>query len=224
MIKKPYVAGVVLNVVSPEKLAKFYVQYLGMTATRTENELRVGYNEAEAYIALRQSPSLSSYKHERNDIYWKIGITLPDIDIAYSHLKHQGVNVSRPHQFENIGYLCHLTDPEGYQIELLQHTFEKDEKTMVADEKLKLGGGARVGQITLRTNDIYSELDYYIGRLGMRLLSIQPVPKYNFDLYFFGFCKETPPNPVPTSEENRPWLWQRPYTTLEIQHRYEKVH
>ncbi|MEP3476976.1 MAG: VOC family protein [Hyphomicrobiales bacterium] len=222
MSQRTGLAGVALNVVSPEKLADFYVQYLGMTVTRTNKELRLHYDKNQAYIAFRQSPSLSNYEHAPNDTYWKISITLPDIDMAYSQLKQREVKISKPKQFENIGYICHLTDPQGFQIELLQHTFENEEKSMLAHEQHKLGGGARIGLITLRTNDIYPELDHYIGTLGMRLLSIQPLEKYDFDLYFFGFSKETPPNPVPTSVQNRPWLWQRPYTILEIQHRYEK--
>ncbi len=222
MTSRPHLTGLSLNVISPKKLADFYVQYLGMTLTKTETELRLQYSEHETYIALNSSPSQSPYQHDRNDHYWKIGITLPDLDMAYSQLKQRGIDVSKPHQFEDIGYLCHLTDPEEFQIELLQHTFEYEKKTKQGNEQHPLGGGARLGQITLRTDNIYSELDYYMGVQGMRLLSIQPVPKYNFDLYFLSSTKETPPHPAPTSIKNRPWLWQRPYTLLEIQHRYEE--
>lgn len=217
-----HLSGIVLNVREPEKLAEFYIKYLGMHLRKTETELRLSYNECEAYITLRPSSSQSHYKHGRDDHYWKIGITIPDVDFAFKQLKQMGVQVSPPHQFEDIGYLCHLTDPEGFQIELLQHTFENEKKSKQGDEQLPLGGGARLGQITLRTDNICSALEYYIGNRGMRLLSIQPVPKYEFDLYFLSSIKETPPHPALTSVENRPWLWQRPYTLLEIQHRYEK--
>ena len=54
----------------------------------------------------------------------------------------------------------------------------------------------------------------------MKLLSIQDISAYGFCLYFLAFTSETPPVPSELeSVENREWLWQRPYTTLEIQHR-----
>ena len=54
----------------------------------------------------------------------------------------------------------------------------------------------------------------------MKLLSIQDISAYGFCLYFLAFTSETPPVPTELeSVENREWLWQRPFTTLEIQHR-----
>ena len=54
----------------------------------------------------------------------------------------------------------------------------------------------------------------------MSLLSIQDISVYGFSLYFLAFTSETPPVPSELeSVNNREWLWQRPYTTLEIQHR-----
>jgi len=212
-------AGVVLRVKSPEELAKFYIQNLGMTFSRKEGHIRLGYAAEEAYLEFRRAQNPIAYTHDANDRYWKIGITLPDIDLAHLQLSAKGVNVTQPRQFKDIGYLCHLTDPEGFQIELLQHSFAGQPRTSEGDETLPMGGGARLGQITLRTSDIIAELDYYRDQLGMTLLSIQPVPDYNFDLYFLAFTDEKPPIPDLTAMQNRPWLWQRPYTLLEIQHR-----
>ncbi|MEM7044079.1 MAG: VOC family protein, partial [Pseudomonadota bacterium] len=55
-------------------------------------------------------------------------------------------------------------------------------------------------------------------RLGMTLLSIQPVTDYGFTLYFLAFTDERPPHDDLEAVGNREWLWQRPYTTLELQH------
>ena len=52
----------------------------------------------------------------------------------------------------------------------------------------------------------------------MKLLSIQQVEAYGFTLYFLAFTDETPPNEDLNSIEIREWLWQRPYTTLELQY------
>merc|ERR1711936_391310 len=54
----------------------------------------------------------------------------------------------------------------------------------------------------------------------MKLLSIQTVEKYGFTLYFLAFTDEVPPESENLhSEQIREWLWQRPYTTLELQHK-----
>lgn len=211
-------SGVALNVASPQTLAEFYTGVLGMTATPEGAEIRVAYGGAGAYLALRQSPSPRAYRHEDRDRYWKIGITLPDLDAAHAQLERKGVAVGTPRQFGDVGYLCHLADPEGFRIELLQRTFEGEPRTAQGDDSLPLGGGAALGQITLRTGNIGAELDHFERRLGMKLLSRQPIAERDFDLYFLACTDEEPPDSDLTAVHNRPWLWQRPYTTLEFQH------
>eukprot|EP00122_Pirum_gemmata_P011149 Pgem_evm1s10322 len=51
----------------------------------------------------------------------------------------------------------------------------------------------------------------------MKLLSIQPVRQYGFVLYFLAYTNESPPKTDLEAVENREWLWQRPYTVLELQ-------
>ena len=218
MTTKNTLAGVVLNVQSPKNLAQFYTQYFGLSVIKIQDELRLSYGKQGAYLALRQAPSSTPYQMTPTDQYWKIGITLPDLDLAYQQLNDKGINISEPQQFRDIGYLCHVTDPEGFTIELLQHTFEEAPLAKPGDPEKPLGGGAKIGQITLRTTNIKQELSYYQQQLGMRLLSIQPVTVYGFTLYFLAFTQEVPPDPDLQAVSNRPWLWQRPYTTLEIQH------
>ena len=81
-----------------------------------------------------------------------------------------------------------------------------------------LGQTCLIGQITLRCSNIEKSLEFYQEILGMKLLSIQQVEAYGFTLYFLAFTDETPPNEDLNSIEIREWLWQRPYTTLELQH------
>lgn len=52
----------------------------------------------------------------------------------------------------------------------------------------------------------------------MTPLSVQPVQPYGFTLYFYAFTDEVPPNPDLEAVENRTWVYQRPYSVLEIQH------
>ena len=144
-----------------------------------------------------------------------------------------GIEVGEASQFMDIGYLCHLYDPAGFNIELLQHTFESNfdkEKiqSMINKNKYKLGSNeVTMSQITLRVCDIEQSLFFYQQIMGMTYLSRQAVDIYGFKIYFLGYPmneNETEMMPKPNdldAVENREWLWQRPYTTLELQHRWK---
>jgi len=211
-------AGVALNVAAPEKLAAFYTRHLGMAVDRSGKFLRLGYGGPAASLELRPLPSPKPYVHDSSDEYWKIGITLPNVDMAFEQLNRAGVAVTQPRQFLDIGYMCHLTDPDGFQIELLQHTFAGQPRTSPGNPDLPLGGGAQIGQITLRITGLDAAIARYQRSMGMRLLSRQVVAGRDFTLYFLAFTGESPPNRDIEAVANRPWLWQRPYTTLELQH------
>ncbi|WP_037315192.1 VOC family protein [Ruegeria halocynthiae] len=203
-----------LRVADPDRLAGFYRDVLGMTVQVQGPNRLVGYAGQDADLLL--TPGGGGYTHDRGQRYWKIGITLPDVDLAASRLRQVGVAVSDPGQFTDIGYMCHLQDPEGFVIELLQHDFEGNRPDDAADPAAPFAD-ARIGQVTLRTGDIAAE-DAFCRALGMRLLSMQDVALYGFDLHFYAFTDEMPPNADLWAVENREWLWKRPYTTLEFQH------
>ena len=208
------IAALRLRVADPEKLAEFYRAALGMTVRAEGPNRRVGYPGQDADLLLM--PGGGGYSHDRGQRYWKIGITLPDVDLAAASLRDLGIAVSAPGQFLDIGYMCHLADPEGFSIELLQHDFEGNRPDGAADPAAPFAD-ARIGQITLRTGDIAAE-DVFCRRLGMRLMSMQDVAPYGFDLHFYTFTDEVPPEPDLWSVANREWLWKRPYTTVEFQH------
>ncbi len=208
-------SGVRLSTTDPAALAEFYTSHLGMSAHPDGSDIRLGYGGQGADIVL--SPNGEAYTPARSGRYWKIGITLPNVDIAHTQLTNAGISVNAPRQFGKIGYMCHLSDPAGFQIELLQHDFQPNRPDNAGDPNAPLGGGAQMGQITLRCTAIEPALTLYKS-LGMTLLSVQPLPDYGFDLYFFAFTDEIPPNSDLKSIGNREWLWKRPYTTLELQH------
>ncbi|WP_298853628.1 VOC family protein [uncultured Ruegeria sp.] len=203
-----------LRIADPDRQTVFYRDILGMSVREDGSNWRLGYEGEDADLLLL--PGGGGYTHDRGQRYWKIGLTVPDVDLAAAHLRARGVPVSTPNQFLDIGYMCHLADPEGFVIELLQHHFEGNCLSQEVDPKAPFAQ-ARIGQITLRTGDITAEDRFWRAR-GMSLLSMQEVAPYGFDLHFYAFTKETPPNPDLWAVENREWLWKRPYTTLEFQH------
>jgi len=125
----PKLVGIVLKVSNPQKLANWYKDVLGMSIKQDGTNWICEYEKfnQSAQVKLIPGPSGSQYKSERNHVYWKIGLSLQDVNLAREKIMNLGTSqVSPPAQFFNIGYLCHLADPEGFSIELLQHTFEKN--------------------------------------------------------------------------------------------------
>jgi len=175
----------------------------------------------ETLLDLLYAPARAVTAQESDPIgkagYWKIGITLADVDLARQSLIDAGVQVSDARQFLDVGYLCHLEDPDGHSIELLQHRFAHDHES--SPQSLhRLRSAPTLGQITLRIKDPAASLRFYIEGMGMRLLSRQVIELYRFTLYFLACTDEEPPIADIDSVGNREWLWQRPYTVLELQH------
>lgn len=200
----------------PKSVAQFYVDHFGMTAHQVESSTVIGFEGPDANIELRAAKPQIDYEASPNDRYWKIGITVDDLDRTHHNLAKAGLEITDPEQFFDIGYMCHLKDSEGFTIELLQRTFQHARShPQTASESA--ARPSNIGQITLRTSDIDASLAYYRDQTGMTLLSIQAVPQHGFTLYFLAFTEEAPPKNDLRAVENREWLWQRPYTTLELQ-------
>jgi len=202
-----------LNVNDPERLSVFYRDILGMRPMQSG----LGYSGIGVELCLNKLSDPAGYHPGPVDRYWKIAITLPDLDLAVAWLRGHDVDVSNPHQFRDIARMAHLRDPEGHVIELIQHEFEDTQPRKKGDPNLPLGGGAEIGLITLRTADIETELTQYQS-LGMKYLSRQALTDIGFDLYFLACTDEVQPDPDVNAVANREWLWQRPYTVLEFQH------
>ena len=189
----------------------FYREVLGMVGDANS----LGYGPSDARLTFL-SDSVEPHMASTDQFYWKIGITVRDLDHAVRYLRSAGVKVSDPVQFRDIGYLCHLKDPAGLVIELLQQGFEGHAGD--AGTGHPIGGQAVFAHITLRITDIQHTREWCENELGLRLLSIQPVTDYGFTLYFYAWSDEQLPDPELTSVTNREWLWARPYTILELQH------
>ncbi|WP_300035698.1 VOC family protein [uncultured Roseobacter sp.] len=206
----PRIDQITLRCRDPQAQQRFYVDVLGMVG---RNDGTIGYRDEEAGLVfeLAEKP----YQPSNQDVYWKIALAVPNIELACDQLHRKGVQVGAARQFQDIGYLAHFQDPEGFTIELIEHWFKGNRPDQQHDTA-RLGGGATLNLLTLRTHDIAaihkSCLDW-----GMTPLSVQHVHGFGFTLYFYAFTDEHRPNPDLTAVENREWLYQRPYTVLEIQ-------
>lgn len=216
-------ASIILRVANPKELAEWYQNVLGMSIKHENSQWICHYQESEdsACLKLLQATKLESKynSQDKSSVYWKIGLALSDVDLARDKIMSKAViNVSAPSQFFDIGYMCHMNDSEGFPIELLQRTFQANFVKCNPIQDNALGQKGQIGQITLRCSDIEKSLGFYRDVLGMKLLSIQNVEAYGFTLYFLAYSSQDPPNSDLHSVDNREWLWQRPYTTLELQH------
>lgn len=205
-----------LTVRNAAALANFYTAMLGMRQLGSEQSPAFGYDAGQCLVEFHEAECLP-YQPLAGDLYWKIGITLRNLESAVEYLSDQGWPVSAPRQFRDIGYLCHLNDPEGFQIELLQQGFEGNEGAPAATGH-PIGGQAILAHLTLRVSNLEATRRLCEDELGMRLMSVQPVPERDFCLYFYSWNREPLPNCDLEAVANREWLWARPYTLLELQH------
>lgn len=205
----------VLKVQSFSDLTGFYCDYLGMSSFGTASSPLFGFDQEQCLLEFREGAS-APHEAKSNDFYWKIGITLRDLDAAVAYLRQRGLTLPEPRQFRDIGYLTHLRDPKGFAIELLQQGFEGRSQPMGSGHPA--GCQATLAHITLRVTDIDAAKSYFGHRLGMRLMSVQPVRDLDFCLYFYAWSDEALPDPDLNAVENREWLWRRPYALIELQH------
>jgi len=213
--------SLVFRVEAPASLAEWYGNILGMTVSQiSEDVYECGYPSQDLRLSLRKQDQSSTGSSSGMSVYWKIGIGLQDVKLGQKKILAKGVQVTEPHQFQEIGFLCHLKDEAGFSLELLQDTFEKNFVKPAEKPEMPLGQPGKIGQITIRSSNIEKTLALYEKCLGMKQLSIQEVEQYGFTLYFLAFTDDSPPQPDNLhAVENREWLWQRDYTTLEIQYK-----
>ncbi|OLP79695.1 Lactoylglutathione lyase [Symbiodinium microadriaticum] len=217
--------------IAPARLqatSEFYRNSLGMVqvgddlAAPNFRELRVPATRSCAVHLVADDTVKVAYSHSKGDLYWKIGLAVDDVQAAAARL-----GVPPGSQFRDIGFLTHMADPAGFCIELLQTTFESsaaeraERLTRPVANKATIGQDFVIGQITTRITDPKRSLDFYQRVMGMKLLSVQEVAPYGFTLYFVAYTEDSPPIADLEAVENREWLYQRDYTTLELQHRWD---
>ncbi|WP_120497404.1 VOC family protein [Kiloniella sp. EL199] len=202
-------------------LAAFYADLLGMKIIEEKPDcIAFSFDKSQNSLVF-QKADVTDYCAGPNDFYWKVGITLQNLDEAVNYLQKNGQSINDPYQFRDIGYMTKITDPKGFSIELLQQGFEGNERVLDHNSLASghvIADQATLAHITLRVSDLVTARHYFEGELGMRLMSIQSVNDRGFCLYFYSWNGEALPDPDLTAVANREWLWQRPYSLIELQH------
>lgn len=198
-------------------LQAFYIDILGMQDFSANDTMIFGFHKNSCHLYFHKK-HVKPYISKTNDFYWKIGITLKNLDTTVDYLRKKSITVSDPVQFKEIGYMSKITDPKGFVIELLQQNFKGCEEKS-PDDIHPIKFQAVLAHITLRITNLEKSKKFFEQTHNMRLMSIQPVQEYDFCLYFYAFSKEVLPNKNLNAVQNRQWLWKRPYALIELQHR-----
>lgn len=187
-------------------LSRTYVEALGMRAL---GALRFGYGGVELVFA---DDAPGPYVTDDAEVYWKIGVTVPDLHAAVAQVRRAGVEVSSPWSLPDIGFLCHLRDPAGLQIELLQRRWEGHAEP----SREHAFGSARVAHVSLRVATDHAARSWWRAQRLFELDAMN-VPGRTFSLSFHGPAAAAAP--VGPLRARREWLWSRPETLIELQHR-----
>jgi len=224
-----YLQSLSLYISKPLDSLSFYISKLGMKLIEIYIEedkkyyhLSFDKNSKQAFLELIYDKNNTQTVFPKNqdllEGYWKIAISIKDVDIASDKLIEKGIKVSEAFQVPNVAYLCHIQDPDGYTIELIQHKFQENHIKEKEDSSYKLGNKPVFSLITYRVKNINKSLDFYQTKLGLKLFSKMDVTKRGFNIYFLAASKEKAPSENIEAIENAQWLWTRDYTMIEFQH------
>ncbi len=227
-----------LTVADPATSLAFYHRYFGLslhatyeTGGRRYYYLGFGLPRPDGDAAIPDYPGcLLELSHDPNDEfdtgpidgavpgYWKFSLAVADLDAARERLLAAGPDLSEPVMVPDVAYLCHCSDPDGYDIELIQHRFPANHPGSRYDPGYALGTPTSLSLVTYRVRDPVASLAFYQQQLGLRLLSKQVLEERGFTLYFLSADVEAAPDDDVESIGIREWLWQRPYALIELQH------
>ncbi len=200
----------------------FFLGFVEPGPAKTRGEVEKRKLQQDCLLELVHAPKRAvaevRKQPDKNEGYWKISISVADLNVARDRLLENGVEVDSPRQVGDIAYLCHFNDPDNYCIELIQHDFLQNHQAEPVDPNFKLGTRPSFLLVTYRVRDAKASLAFYTELMGMRLLSRQTVEARGFTLYFLAYAADELPDPDVEHVGNREWLWQRPFAMVEFQH------
>ncbi|WP_394245481.1 VOC family protein [Vibrio astriarenae] len=209
-----------LLIKNPKETLDFYQNALGMKLIKHgEVEGRthyyLSYNSKQATLELIHSLGIEftvSTQPSVTEGYWKFTIAVDDLDSSRDQLIKRGVSVESSFEVKELAYLCHLTDPNGYCIELVQKT----NKTPLSTNVFHSGHSNSLNLSTLRVKDAAQSLNFYRS-IGMDLAYTYRSDERKMTLYFLApaeLNKELNALSKINLEER---LWQSSHTLLELQ-------
>lgn len=75
-----------------------------MKAQKQGDAVRLGYKGGDADLILL--PGGAEYTHATTDRYWKIGLTVPDVDMAHADLSRAGIPLFHSQSSSAILVIC----------------------------------------------------------------------------------------------------------------------
>ena len=221
------ISGHRLLTANPARAIDFYQRKLGMSLISQQTFEGKNYyflsfgSEEDADLILIEDtsnpPSSIAEQPSQTEGYWKCSLSVPDVELVRNRLIETKVSIGQSFEVPDVAYLCHLKDADGYCIELVQHKLGANHQPYKPDDKYILGCRPSINLSTLRVRDIEASLTFYES-LGLKLVSRQRIPARGMTLYFLSTGQEEPPTDDIDALGIREWLWQRPYTILELQH------
>ena len=88
---------------------------------------------------------------------------------------------------------------------------------LASDARHPVADIAILAHVTVRVRNLALVQSWCVEQ-GLHLLSGQPLSDYGFTLYFYAFLQNFGPKKSLSEASNRPRLWRRSYTLLEVQH------
>ncbi len=210
-----------LLIKNPEATLDFYQNLLSMTlidihkvSGQTHYYLSLGSQQAALELIHRPEVRLTvSPQPSATEGYWKFTVAVDDLDTTRSKLVEKGVRIGECFEVKGLAYLCHLTDPNGYCIELIQKTLQ-----ITGSEEVPLHPGLKALNLsTLRVKNIESSLSFYKS-VGMKLVYTYRSDERKMTLFFLVSEDYVEDLRIPSDATQEERLWQSAYTLLELQH------
>jgi catechol 2,3-dioxygenase-like lactoylglutathione lyase family enzyme len=159
MIELRRIDHVCLRVADLDEAARRWSIQFGLTEARRE--------DGRAYLRCAYEPySLELVQGDPGFDHcgWELRRHV-SLDAAASHLEAHGVGYRRDEDG------LHLSDPDGYGIQIMPHRAEADRRPPVARETSSLPGfhPRKLGHINVLTTDLEGQTAFYTGVLGMRV-------------------------------------------------------
>lgn len=211
-----------LRINNPNAALDFYQNRLGMTliqqySSQQGTHYRLAFDAKQAALELIYHPDINvrvAAQPCKTEGYWKFSIAVDDLDATRRCLIEQGVRVGECLAVKGLAYLCHLTDPDGYCIELIQKTLQ----TTPVEQRHTATGMASLNLSSLRVKHAQRSIDFYRG-IGMKLAYSYRSEPMQMELFFLVSTADVAILERPSDRLIEEQLWQFPHTILELQQR-----